>query len=54
MKYIKDRLKEPGTYRVLAAGVAGIFGVAFTDGQIELAFQIISGVLLLWEASVKA
>lgn len=54
MKYIVARLKEPGTYRVLGGALTGIFGVAFTDGQVELAFQIVSGALLLWEASVKA
>lgn len=50
MKYITDRLKEAGTYRILAAGVAGIFGVAFSEGQVQLAFQVVSGALLLWES----
>lgn len=50
MKYIAARLKEAGTYRVIFGAVAGIFGPVFTDGQVELAFQIGSGVILLWES----
>jgi hypothetical protein len=54
MKYIADRLKEAGTYRVLGGLLAGIGGPLLTDGQLELAFQVGSGILLLWESLVPA
>jgi len=50
MKYIVDRLKEPGTYRIAGAAIAGIFSTTVSDTTVELVFQIVSGGLLLWES----
>lgn len=50
MKYIVERLKEPGTYRIAGAAIAGIFGTTLAPEVPTLAFQVVSGVLLLWEA----
>ena len=54
MNYIVARLKEPGTYRIAGAAIAGIFSTTVSDGQIELVFQIVSGALLLWESLMPA
>jgi hypothetical protein len=50
MKYLVARLKEAGTYRVVGGFIAGVLGTEFSEGTTELVFQIISGVILLWEA----
>lgn len=54
MKYIVDRLKEPGTYRIAGAAVAGIFSTTVSDATVEHVFQVVSGLLLLWEGLMPA
>jgi hypothetical protein len=53
MDYIVARLKEFATWRVIAGLVAGVGGPVISDGNLELAFQVASGALLLWEALRK-
>lgn len=54
LKYLQERLKEFGTWKLIIAAILGVGGITLTDGQLEIVLALISAALAAWEAFVPS